>query len=236
MCYSTTLRKQREEIERNTRRQFAIPLEYTPYYRANGFAHPNLYIVKMDEPDMIYPAMWGLIPDFGKKDIQAFQKKYNTLNAKSETVLTSNTYKNSAENYRCLILADGFHEPHRFNNASYPYFCHYDDDSLFCFAGLYTELDDDFFSCSILTMPANEQFSKIHNQKKRQPLILDESFETDWLRPDLTSNGITELMKVGFTTKEIEAYPVTRDIYKRGFDADNLQSITKIDYPELNIQ
>ena len=236
MCYSTTLRKKEKEIERMTRKSFQVPFEYKPYYRANGFTYPNLYILKMDEPENIYPAMWGLVPQFGMKDIPEFQKKYNTLNAKSETILTSNTYKHSTADKRCLILADGFHEPHEVNGNSYPYFCHYKDDSLFYFAGLYTEIDNEFLSCTILTMPANEQFEQIHNKKKRQPLILDTEFESDWLRHDLNPNGIKELTKVGFTTKEIEAYPVSRDLYKRDIDTNAPLAITKVDYPDLNEQ
>lgn len=231
MCYSSTLRKKEKDIERLTRRAFEIPFEYIPYYRANGFTHPNLYIVKMDEPDRIYPAMWGLVPKFAKKDITGFQKNYNTLNAKSETILSSNTYKHSVKDKRCLILADGFHEPHDKNGVIYPFFCHYKDDSLFHFAGLYSEIDDELFSCTILTMPANEQFSKIHNRKKRQPLILDSEFEMDWLRPDLNINGIKELTKVGFTTKEIEAFPVSQKLYKKDIDTNTLLAVTKVDYP-----
>ncbi|MBU2947357.1 hypothetical protein [Zobellia uliginosa] len=75
-----------------TRKSFQVPFEYKPYYRANGFTHPNLYIIKMDEPENIYSALWGLIPEFAMADIPGVQKKYNTLNAKSEAILTSNTY------------------------------------------------------------------------------------------------------------------------------------------------
>lgn len=236
MCYSSTLRKKEKDIERLTRRTFEIPFEYIPYYRANGFVHPNLYIVKMDEPDRIYPAMWGLVPEFGMKDVFGFQKKYNTLNAKSEKVFSSNTFKNSVTDKRCLILADGFHEPHHQNGSVYPFFCHYKDDALFHFAGLYTEIDDELFSCTILTMPANKQFSEIHNNKKRQPLILDSEFEMEWLRPDLNENGIKELIKVGFTTKEIEAFTVSQKLYKKDFDTNTPLAITKVDYPDLHSQ
>ena len=56
--------------------------------------------------------MWGLVPSYGLKDITAFLKKYNTLNAESETIFTSNTFKHSVHDKRCSILAEGFNEPH----------------------------------------------------------------------------------------------------------------------------
>lgn len=233
MCFSTSLRKKPEELEKRFGADVQDHIEYTPYYHLNGFTHGNLYIIPMDNPDVILPAMWGFVPPFGTDDPNGFLKKYNTLNAKSETVFSSNTFRHSIHDKRCLVLADGFHEPHHHNNVSYPYFCHYSDDAPFAFAGLYSELDEDLYSCTIITMPANEQFEFIHNQKKRQPLVLDRHWEDDWLSPDLHELGIKELMKVGFTTKEIEAYPVSRDLYKRGIETNNSLSIDRMDYPEL---
>ena len=236
MCYSVSLRKEEKVIQHVTKRNFEIPLEYKPYYHRNGFTHQNLYIIPMDASDCILPAMWGYIPPFGMNDIPTFQKKYNTLNAKSETIFTSNTFKHSVHDKRCLIIGDGFHEPHKIKNVSYPYFCRYYDDSLFYFAGLYSEIDKDMFSCTILTMQANEQFEKIHNVKKRQPIILDSEFEDEWLRDDLHEPAIKDLCKVGFTTKNIEAFPISRDLYKRDIDTNNPIAITKVNYPELNEQ
>lgn len=236
MCYSTTLRKEKTAIEHVTKRQFKVPLEYQPFYHRNGFTHQNLQIIKMDEPDMIVPAMWGLVPPYGMNDIPAFQKKYNTLNAKSETIFTSNTFKHSVHDKRCLILADGFHEPHHHKKVSYPHFCNYFDDSIFCFAGLYTEIDEDFYSCTILTMPANEQFEVIHNNKKRQPIVLNSTFENDWLDEHLHDPVIKEITKVGFTTTPIQAYPVSRDLYKRDIGTNTPVAIAEVNYPELNEQ
>ncbi|WP_228235954.1 SOS response-associated peptidase [Allomuricauda sp. M10] len=233
MCFSTSLRKKPEELEKRFGAEVQDQIEFTPYHHLNGFTHGNLYIIPMDSPDEILPAMWGYVPPFGMDDPDGFLKQYNTLNARSETVFTSNTFKHSIHDKRCLIIADGLFEPHFHNNISYPYFCHYFDDALFAFAGIYSELDEDLYSCTILTMPANEQFEFIHNQKKRQPLVLDEHWENDWLSPDLHELGIKELMKVGFTTKEIEAYPVSRDLYKRGIDTNNSIAIDRVDYPEL---
>ena len=206
------------------------------YYHRNGFTHQNLYIIPMEDPEEIIPAMWGLSSKIRHKEYTRFQKKYNTLNASSESIFKSNTFKDSVYDKRCIIIADGFHEPHHHKGTSYPYFCHYTDDSLFAFAGLYYEIDTDFYSCTILTVEANDQFAEIHNKKKRMPLVLDEHWEDDWLDPDLHEKGLKELMKVGFTTKEIEAYPVSRKLYARGIDTNTPMAVTKVDYPELNEQ
>ncbi len=63
-------------------RQNIISLSDTPYYHVSGFTYPTVSIIKMDEPNVIYPSTWGFIPDWAEKDIPSFRKKYNTLNAK----------------------------------------------------------------------------------------------------------------------------------------------------------
>ena len=65
MCYSTTLRKTKEEVEERFRARLQIELEYTPHYHMNGFTHGNLYIVPMEHPDELFPAMWGYVPPLG---------------------------------------------------------------------------------------------------------------------------------------------------------------------------
>ena len=230
MCYATSLTKKERKIEESTKRQFAIPLEYQEQYHINGFTHTNLHIITQDEPTLIYPADWGLIPRYAFDDPAGF--KYNTLNARSESIFKSNTYKESAKSMRCLILADGFFEPHHYNEKPQPYYCTLEGHKLFMFAGLYTPLDDEDFTTTIITVPANDLFEKIHNKKKRMPLVLDDQFTNDWIDPSLNQKQVEDLMKTGFTSSTFDTYPVTNAIYKRGVDTNNpetLKPVTPID-------
>lgn len=236
MCYATSLRKGEKEIEQRFHATQRVNFLYEPYYYQSGFEHSNLFIVPQAYPEEIHPAMWGLVPGFALKNIDEFYKGYNTLNARSENIFSSRTYGDAIRNKRCLIIADGFYEPHHKNNVSYPYFCHLRDDSIFAFAGIYSELDDDLFSCSILTVKANDLFAEVHNVKKRMPLVLDTEFEEEWLRGDLSENNIAELMRAGFTTDEFEAYPVSRDLYKKGEPKDVPWAISKVDHTDIGEQ
>ena len=234
MCYETTLSKKQKAIEKHFNVNLAVPLEYEPYYHRSGFSYQNLQIIKMDEPNMVYPASWGFVPEWGMNDISAFRKKYNTLNAKSETILSSGTYKNSARSKRCLIIADGFFEPHKDNGISIPHFCyiptnHYKDNrDLFAFGGIYSEIDEETFSCSIITTEANDFFAEVHNVKKRMPLVFDEELYNEWFNENLKDENISELMKHGFTSKDFDAYPVSRDLYKRSIDTNNENILNKV--------
>ena len=93
MCYRLSLTKPKVKIEKVTGREFAIPLEYLPQYNVNGFGTGNIHIITQEDPQLIYPSDWGLVPEFAMKDPAGFKKEYNTLNARSESVFKSNFYK-----------------------------------------------------------------------------------------------------------------------------------------------
>lgn len=158
MCHSTALRKSKEEIENKLKRQFNATFDdsakFAPYYHLNGFSHGNLQIIKMDDPKNICAASWGIVPDWAKNDPGNFRKKSNTLNARFESIFEKSSFKKSASEKRCLILADGFYEPHHENGVAIPYFCYQPSDEeptgdLFLFAGIYNELDSEEYTATI---------------------------------------------------------------------------------------
>jgi len=229
MCYSTALRKKREEIEKRiynlVPEEMELPNEFEPYFRLNGFTHGNLYIIKMDEQNKIHPAAWGLVPHWAAHNPVEFWKKSNTLNARSETIFEKASFKNSAEEGRCLILSDGFFEPHHENGVVIPHFCYqptsaYPEGDLFLFAGLFSELNDGKLSATILTTEANDFFTEVHNKAKRMPLVLDKDLYEDWLDDGTNQQQLNELMATGFTRNEFKAHPVSRDFYKKGIDTN----------------
>lgn len=237
MCYDTSLYKEYDEVEARIRRKFRQPEVYQPYYHQSAFSHRNLYIVPQQEKDEIVSAIWGLVPHWAmKKDLSEYLNKNYTNNCKSETMFELKSFKAFPKTNRCLIIADGFVEPHHVNGVSFPYYCHYKDNSIFCFAGLYSQIDDNTYSCTIITQPANDFFTEVHNKKKRQPLVLDEGFEDEWLKDDLQEPHIKELMNVGFTTKKFEAYSISRELYKKGIDHNTPEAIEHVNYSELNEQ
>lgn len=258
MCYETALTKMKSQVQEFFHSDFAFPEKYKPYYHQSGFDRPNLQIIKMDEPNRIYPAKWGFIPKWGMSDVQGFQKKYNTLNIKSEN-LFKGLSKESAYEKRCLIIADGFFEPHKTAGISIPYFCYIPSNmdntnpnsprvssgptkegekyrrALFAFGGIYSELEKDShsYTCSILTMKANSFFAEIHNVKKRQPLVLDEGLYPEWFNPDLKVENVLELMENGFTSKPFRAHPVSTDLYQRRIDTNKEYILQEVPPPGL---
>ena len=238
MCFAVSLRKESNEIEERLTTlipaKFEIPLEHEMYYHLNGFTHGNLQIIKMDEPNSIYPANWGLVPNWAMDDIEGFWKNTNTLNARSESIFEKASFRDSAESKRCLIIADGFYEPHYINKLSHPYFCYqpsieHPEGDIFLFAGLYTEIDEKLYTATIITAEANDFFAEIHNVKKRMPLVLYKDLFEDWLDDGLPTQAVNELMAFGFTREEFKAHPVSRDLYKKNINTNLPYIVEPID-------
>lgn len=228
MCYETSLNKKLKALEKTFDAKLKEDEEFEPYYHKSGFAHPNLYCIPIDDPGTIFPMEWGLVAPWGANDIPNFRKKYNTLNAKSESVLKSSMYKNAARENRCLIIVDGFFEPHHISKVSYPYYCYLEDHKIFSIAGIYTELNEKR-TVSLLTTEANEFFAEVHNNKKRMPLSLDRDYEGSWLDPNLNEKDLKELMNNCYMNEPFKAHPVSRDLYKRGLDTNNPEILEPVD-------
>ena len=167
-----------------------IKLNISPVYNASGFNHPSVPVI-INKSKEIHLFSWGLIP-FWAKDIEI---RKNTLNAKIETLNEKPSFRNCINN-RCLVIADGFYEwqwldPKGKNKQKYKITL--EDNSLFALAGLWSEwVNKDTGeltkSYTILTTEANSLMSKIHNSKKRMPVVLLETKEKRWLLGDSIDN------------------------------------------------
>ena len=96
MCYETSLTKKLAAIQKHTGAIILYPEVFDPWYHLSGFTHPNMFCIPMVIPGAILSKEWGLVAPWGETDIIKFRSKYNTLNAKAETLLTSNMYKEQA--------------------------------------------------------------------------------------------------------------------------------------------
>jgi putative SOS response-associated peptidase YedK len=121
----------------------------------------------------------------------------------------------------------------------YPHFIYLKGREIFSIAGIWSEwLDGEtgglLHTYSILTTAANPFVEKIHNIKKRMPVILDREKEGVWLDRNLPSKGIRELM-APFEAARMNAHPVSRLITSRGEVSNTKRVQQPFDYPELNM-
>ncbi|MDN3594383.1 SOS response-associated peptidase [Zunongwangia endophytica] len=235
MCYETSLTKSAKQIEKRTGARFIDQVDYRPYYHASSFNFPSLYGITDDYKKTITTMEWGMIAPWGTNDIENYRKKNKNWNAKGETMLDLPTFSQAARSRRCLILADGFIEPHypgnQFRGPVVPKYCYLPNKKLFCFAGLYNEADNGQLNCSIVTVDANPFFAALHNKKRRMPLVLDEAFTSTWLDSSMNDDEIMELVYTGSTKEAFEAHSI-KNFYKRDFDTNTAEFLEPISDPE----
>lgn len=211
--------------------------EVPDYYCASGFTHPLWPVLCTDSPGRVELVRWGLVPFWVKDEEQARSIRRNTLNARAETIFQKPSFRACAPRQRCLVLVDGFFEPHKHAGKSYQFYCHMHDGSAFAFAGLYSYWRNPSDgrttkSFSIITTEANELLSVVHNEKRRMPAILSPDEHRRWLDPELRRPAVESLL----AAKEVPgltAHTVSRSVSTRNADPFDPDTQRHVAYPEL---
>ncbi len=184
MCFHYSIKKSKKQIEKHFNAQFEESPLFEPTQHVNAFSHPFMPIITNDKSDTIQLFKWGLIPNWVKEKERANEISKMTLNARVETVKEKPSFKDVVKSQRCLVIADGFYEWQTDGKKKIKYFIEHAEKPLFAFAGIWNswtdkqtgEIENTF---SILTQKANSFMAKIHNIKKRQPIILQH--EREWI-------------------------------------------------------
>ncbi|MEV4626036.1 SOS response-associated peptidase [Micromonospora sp. NPDC049523] len=123
-------------------------------------------------------ARWGLVPAWAK-DARGGARM---INARAETVATTNAYARSFAKRRCLVPADGWYEWVRGDGGTkQPYFMTPADGGVLALAGLWSVWkgpDGPLLSCSVITTAAVGELADVHD---RMPLLLAPERWDDWL-------------------------------------------------------
>ncbi len=111
--------------------------------------------------------------------------KNPTFNARTERIEIAASFRGPwARGQRCILPAAGFYEWQARTGGKQPYFIKAADREVFGFAGLWDRsrgAEGVVESCTIITMPANELLTEIHNTGHRMPAILREEHHEAWL-------------------------------------------------------
>ena len=121
---------------------------------------------------------WGFVPHWYKSVADGPL----LFNARAETLAKKPAFRDACRKRRCLIPADGFYEwEKKVGSKSKPFYVRRSDRQQMIFAGIWQfsgDSEDRIPTCTIITVPASEQISGIHN---RMPLIIDPSDWAGWL-------------------------------------------------------
>ncbi|MDD4777609.1 MAG: SOS response-associated peptidase [Fermentimonas sp.] len=182
------------------------------YYLVSGFSHPKLPVIKYDSVDV---SEWGLIPNFATNIERANELANMTLNARSDTIHEKPSFRNYIKTNRCVLPLDGFYEWQHIDKRKQPYYIYPSDETVFYIGCIYNiwvnrqtgEMRDTF---SIITTDANPMMEKIHNTKKRMPLILPKNALQTWVDPTTNISDINNLMQP-YTSDLMSAYTITQN-------------------------
>jgi putative SOS response-associated peptidase YedK len=179
---------------------------------------------------------WGLVPSWAKDP----KLGDRLINARSETVATTNSYQAAFRRRRCIIPADAFYEwlkievPGRRQPVRQPWLVHRRDGEPMAFAGLWeiwrdrTIADDDdpdgwLRTCTIITTKANPLLARVH---ERMPVVLDESTWDQWLDPKFRDLDTLESFLVTAPDEWFDTYEVSQRVNSpKNNDADLLEPV-----------
>jgi putative SOS response-associated peptidase YedK len=243
MCFfyalSQTAQRLKNRYQLKLEFEFELQPELSePKYYVSGFDFPKMPVVTNERPGIIQGYNWGLVPSWVKSQSDAKEVRSKTLNARSDTVFTKPSFRSAILKQRCLVPAEGFYEWRELGGKKYPYYIYLKDKDIFSFAGIWEQWTDSstgevLKTFSILTTQANPLMERIHNTKKRMPVILPRDREMNWIKNDLSHDEIVALTKP-FDESIMEAYTISRLITSRTANRNVPAIQESYDYPELS--
>lgn len=242
MCYnySLTIFNNLEEFQEVFNAKFIdnkIPSNFEDFYYVNAFNIHQLPVITNEKPNIFQLFYWGLIPFWIKKKEDAEKIRTTTMNARAESLFEKPSFRNSIRNKRCIIPANGFYEWRYVLGKSYPYYIYLKNRKYFSFAGIWDswhnkENDQTLYTYSIITCEPNNLLKKIHNRKKRMPVILTKDNEKGWINNTLSDNEITKYLRP-YPDDEMEAYTISRLVTSKTENRNVPKVIEPFNYPEL---
>jgi len=236
MCYNVSVNLSAEQLLKTFDLDEIEADDWETYYTVSAFLHPRLPVITSEQPKRITCMNWGLIPHWVSDEKTAGDIWKMTPNAKSETVFEKPAFRSSIGPRRCLVPVNGFYEWQSVSGKKYPYYIFAKDKSPLALAGIYdrwvnTETGEIRSTFSILTTEANPLMERIHNSKKRMPLILPRERQKAWITPQARTLEIQALLQI-FPEEFLEAHTVSPLVTKH---ANVKEAQEPYDYPELGL-
>lgn len=140
---------------------------------------------------------------------------------------------------RGIVVIEGFYEWRHYNKETYPYYIFPKEDNVFYVGCIYNDwinrLTGKFIdSFSIITTNANKIIERIHNTRKRMPLILNMDKIDYWLNSKLKKEDIERLMKP-FDDKMMDAYTIKRTNLSKDEGLSSKEIKAPFSYPEIDL-
>jgi putative SOS response-associated peptidase YedK len=239
MCYNISLIKGIVDLEERFEAKFVDPALYKPVYHSSAFSIPYHPVISNEGSNLIQFFQWGLIPSWIKDESAANRIRLKTFNSRAETVFVKPSFRYSIRKKRCLVLVDGFYEWRHENKKTYPYYITLTDRTAFSLAGIWDTWMNDTTGAvkntfSIVTTTANSLLEKIHNTRKRMPVILKREDEKRWLNEDVSMDELGSMLKP-FDNEDMAAHTISRLISTKSEITNTPEVMKEYVYKELSV-
>jgi putative SOS response-associated peptidase YedK len=237
MCYYSSIKSNTRDIVKEFDVIFPDSELLKPIYSASAFTFARMPVISSETPGQISLFQWGLIPFWVKNIDQANSIRQQTLNARSETVFIKPAFRQAIRSKRCLVIVDGFFEWRHVEKKKYPYYITLKSRKIFTLAGIWDtwtnpDNNEKLSTFSVVTTEANELMAKVHNSRKRMPLILPKEHEKTWLDLKQNETQIEKIM-VPYNSADMKAYPVNNKLNRLGYNTIDKTVIEPFEYQEL---
>lgn len=222
MCFTIGIKTTRDAIEKRFNADASELSDFDFRYFYKAFEFPLLPVITVQEPGKIRLMHWGLIPSWTRDSEQAMHIRTGTCNARGESLHAKPSFRNAAARQRCLVLVTGFFEWQHTAGQKIPWFIRQKQQELFALGGIFDqwhnpETDRQMNTFSIVTTRANPLMEKIHNTKKRMPVILEQKNEPAWISEHLEAEMEAQLLSP-FNANEMHAHTVGKKISGKNAD------------------
>jgi putative SOS response-associated peptidase YedK len=238
MCFDISYALKREDIELRFDAKFVDPESYEPVYHISAFSLPDVPVITNDKSQEIQMLKWGLIPFWVKDQKTADDIRLKTFNARSETIFEKPSFRQPIKTKRCLVITDGFFEWRLVKGKNYPYYIQMAEGGALAMAGIWESwtnkaTEDQVLTFSIITTKANPLLEKIHNKKKRMPVILPKENERRWLSSDIEREEIESIL-TPIDDTHLTAHTVSKLVSNKRTRETNIPEVIKrYEYEEL---
>ncbi len=235
MCFTIEVHLTRKAIESRFQVDTSALYDFDFNYFYKAFNNPLIPVISMEHPFQVRLMEWGLIPEWARDRTKAEQIRKGTYNARAESLYEKPSFREPLRSGRCLVVAHGFFEWQLKNGIRIPWYIRLKSDEPFVFAGLYAYWRDpdgkeQLQTFSIITTIANPLMEKIHNTKKRMPVILPREIENEWISGDISLHKASRLL-IPLDETYIHAYPVSHLVSRKQVNPQDPDLIKPFSHP-----
>ncbi|MFQ5601748.1 MAG: SOS response-associated peptidase [bacterium] len=204
--------------------RFGFPLpeetEYPPSFNIGPFRNIPAILSDENNHNRMIPMFWQLIPSWSKE----FKSPYTAFNSTVESFEKKGYKQTLLKQNRCAIPVNNFFEFLRVEEDKInpktgrkkkeikrvPFKFELRNGELMTLGGIYSVwLDAEkkpYYSCSIITLPANKLVKKVH---PRMPFILTRETERIWLDNAVTDFQLLHELITPYPSEAMRCFPVS---------------------------